>query len=178
MELGLRRHHSINKNSSRWMFEQMSRLADGFLPLIVLTNLPQALLSFIYLTYNVLITCMLLGEEWAKFAYTRKTLPVTCPVGKQRSTFWLQLPYSYGIPPLVMSMVLHWLVSLSFFVVRITVRDLSDLTQKFVRTFASGAVSIPESSQRLEINPRTRTPQVAMLPGGGQQFQTPGAGNR
>lgn len=28
-----------------------------------------------------------------------------------------------------MSMVLHWLVSLSFFVVRITVRDLSDLTQ-------------------------------------------------
>lgn len=72
---------------------------------------------------------MLLVEEWAKFAYKRKTLRVTCPVGKQRSTFWLQLPYSYGIPLLVMSMVLHWLVSLGFFVVRITVRDLSDLTQ-------------------------------------------------
>lgn len=112
-----------------WMFEQMSRLGDRFLPMIVLTNLPQALLSFIYLTYNALFTCMLLGEEWTKFAYERKTLRVTCPVGKQRSTFWLQLPYSYGVPLLIMSMVLHWLVSLSFFVVRITVRDPSDLTQ-------------------------------------------------
>lgn len=97
--------------------------------MIVLTNLPQVLLSFIYFTYNALFTCMLLGEEWAKFAYERKTLRVTCPVGKQRSTFWLQLPYSYGIPLLVMSMVLHWLVSVSFFVVRITLRDPSNLTQ-------------------------------------------------
>lgn len=76
-----------------------------------------------------LFTCMLLGEEWSKFAYERKTLRVTCPVGKQRSTFWPQLPYSYCIPLLVMSIVLHWLVSLSFFVVRITVGDPSDLTQ-------------------------------------------------
>lgn len=58
----------------------------------------------------------------------RKTLRVTCPVVKQRSTFRLQLPYSYGVPLLVMSMVLHWLVSLSFFVVRITVRDPSNFT--------------------------------------------------
>lgn len=97
--------------------------------MIVLTNLPQVLLSFIYFTYNALFTCMLLGEEWAKFVYERKTLRVTCPVGKQRSTFWLQLPHSYGIPLLVMSMVLHWLVSVSFFVVRITLRDPSNLTQ-------------------------------------------------
>ena len=91
--------------------------------MILLVNLPQAVLSFLYLTYNALFTSMLLAEEWSGFAHQRKTLRVTCPVGKQRSTFWLQLPYSYSIPLLIMSGILHWLVSQSIFLIRIAVEN-------------------------------------------------------
>ncbi|KAL9611692.1 MAG: hypothetical protein Q9167_003687 [Letrouitia subvulpina] len=93
---------------------------SGLLATILIANAPQLILSFLYLTYNSLFTCMLLGKEWSDYAYQRKPLRVTSPIGKQRSTYRLQLPYSYGIPLLVLSGVLHWLVSQSIFLARIT----------------------------------------------------------
>lgn len=99
----------------------LDSLSGQLIPMILIANLPQVLLSFLYLTYNALFTSMLLAEEWSGFAHERKTLRVTCPVGKQRSTYWLQLPYFYGIPLLVMSGILHWLVSQSVFLERTSV---------------------------------------------------------
>ena len=96
-------------------------ISGKLIPTILIANFPQALLSFLYLTYNALFTCMLTAKEWSAFAHQRKTLRVTSPVGNQRSTYWLQLPYRYGIPLLVMSAVLHWLVSQSLFLVQVTV---------------------------------------------------------
>ncbi len=95
--------------------------AGKLIPIILIANLPQALLSFLYLTYNALFTCMLLAEEWSGFAHQRKSLRVSCPVGKQRSTYWLQPPNIYSLPLLVMSAMLHWLVSQSLFLVRVAV---------------------------------------------------------
>lgn len=87
--------------------------------LILLVNSPQILLSFLYFAYNGLYTCMLLTLEFASFAHNRKSLRVTNPRACQRSTYRLQLPYRYGIPLLIMSTILHWLVSQSFFVVNL-----------------------------------------------------------
>ncbi|KAL8709696.1 MAG: hypothetical protein Q9220_005636 [cf. Caloplaca sp. 1 TL-2023] len=92
------------------------------LPIFV-ANLPQLLLSFIYLAYNDLFTCMLLGQEWSSYAHRRKPLRVTQPKGQQRSTYNLQLPYTYAIPLMMISGALHWLVSQSIFLARITVFD-------------------------------------------------------
>lgn len=86
---------------------------------ILLANSPQVLLSFLFLTYNGLFTCMLLGQEWSSYAHVRKPLRVTSPAGLQRSTYRLQLPYTYGIPLLVLSGTLHWLVSQSIFLARV-----------------------------------------------------------
>ena len=86
---------------------------------ILLANSPQVLLSFLFLTYNGLFTCMLLGHEWSSYAHVRKPLRVTSPAGSQRSTYRLQLPYKYGIPLLVLSGTLHWLVSQSIFLARV-----------------------------------------------------------
>ena len=86
---------------------------------ILIANSPQVLLSFLFLTYNGLFTCMLLGQEWSCYAHVRKPLRVTSPVGSQRSTYRLQLPYKYGIPLLVLSGTLHWLVSQSIFLARV-----------------------------------------------------------
>ena len=90
----------------------------------LLANLPQILLSCLYLSYNSLYTCMLSADEWSRFAHQRKCLRVTSPSGPsglQRSTYYLQLPYIYSIPLLSFSGLLHWLVSQSIFLARVKV---------------------------------------------------------
>ena len=98
--------------------------ASGLMITVLLANSPQALLSFLYLTYNGLFTCMLHAQEWSGYASERKPLRVTSPKGEQRSTYRLQLPYKYGIPLLILSGTLHWLVSQSIFLARITTLGL------------------------------------------------------
>lgn len=93
---------------------------QGFAASVLLANLPQLVLSLLYMSYNGLFTCMHLAYEYAGFAKHRKPLRVTTPRGKQRTTYWLQLPYTYSVPLLVASAVLHWLVSQSLFLVRIS----------------------------------------------------------
>ena len=83
----------------------------------LLTNSPQVLLSFLYFAYNGLWTKMLLVQEWSGYAQTSKPLRVTAPAGQQRSTYRLQLPYRYDIPLMIMSGLLHWFVSQSFFLI-------------------------------------------------------------
>ncbi|CUS15479.1 unnamed protein product, partial [Tuber aestivum] len=98
----------------RWKFRNITGAT-------LLANLPQTILSFLYLTYNSLFTCMLLGHEWSLFAHHHRTLRVTSPRPGQRSTYWLQIPYTYGIPLMTLSGLLHWLTSQSIFLARIEV---------------------------------------------------------
>ena len=85
----------------------------GIIAPILLANAPQAILSFLFLTYNGLFSSMLLMEEWSGFAHERKALRVSWPVGVQRSTFWLQLPYKYAFP-LIRSTALAYLTKYIF----------------------------------------------------------------
>ena len=95
----------------------------GLLAMVLIANFPQFLLSCLFFTYNSLFTCLLLADEWNGYAYQRKTLRVSAPKGKQRSTYRLQLPYFYGIPLLTISGLLHWLASQSLFLARVMVYD-------------------------------------------------------
>jgi hypothetical protein len=95
--------------------------ANGLASSVLFANLPQIILSFVYLSYNALVTCMLLASEYSGYEVHRKTLRVTTPCGQQRSTYWLQLPYTYGIPVMATSATLHWLISQSIFLVRVEV---------------------------------------------------------
>jgi hypothetical protein len=83
----------------------------GLTGCVLLANLPQIILSFLYLTYNGLYTSMHLAHEYGGYATQRKALRVTTPRGVQRSTYWLQLPYTYGVPLILASATLHWLIS-------------------------------------------------------------------
>ena len=106
------------------------RLPSGrIMVAIFVANAPQSLLSCFYLTVNSLLTSMLLADEWSKLACERKTLRVTSPKGKQRSTYRLTLPYSYGVSSLVILGVLHWLVSQALFLARLDVYDGNILDQ-------------------------------------------------
>ena len=96
--------------SSRW-----SLLAN-----VVFANLPQLLVSLLYLVYNNMLTAMLTAHECTKFARERRGLRVSQPRGEQRTTFWLQLPYRYILPVMAVMAVFHWTLSRSLFFVNIT----------------------------------------------------------
>ncbi|KAJ9645682.1 hypothetical protein H2199_002721 [Coniosporium tulheliwenetii] len=98
--------------------------SSGLIANVVLANLAQPILSFLYFSYNGLITCFLLAYEWSQYAMQRKGLRVSnIPHGSQRSTYFLQLPYRFAMPLLAVSGILHWLASQSIFLVSLEVYD-------------------------------------------------------
>lgn len=96
---------------------------------VLIANLPQTLLCYVYVFFNSLYTCMVAGHEWTQFATHRRTLRVSSPVGEQRSTYWLQLPYRYSIPLVILSSLLSWLASQSLFLIKINVLERTGNTR-------------------------------------------------
>lgn len=86
---------------------------------VIVTNTPQMIWSFVYLLYNALLTNMHLTHELSAYKVRRKPLRVTTPYGQQRKSYWLQLPFSYGIPLIVTSALVHWLISQAVFLVHV-----------------------------------------------------------
>lgn len=86
---------------------------------ILMANLPQALLSMLYALINSIFTNVAIAEEWSRYACHQRGLRVSEPSGEQRSTYFLQLPYRIGLPLMAFSSFLHWIVSQSFFAVKI-----------------------------------------------------------
>ncbi|PYI07192.1 hypothetical protein BO78DRAFT_443434, partial [Aspergillus sclerotiicarbonarius CBS 121057] len=73
-------------------------------------------LTLTYYWYNQILTNMLANAE-CSYGVKRKSLRATWPAkdSQQRSTYYLIRPYRYSLPLLVVSILLHWLVSQSFF---------------------------------------------------------------
>jgi len=96
---------------------------DSFLRAVLCANTPQLLLSFLYLMYNSLFTGMVMGQEWNQFggATGRKYIRVTYPQGKQRGTYWLQLPYRYALPLMACSAFIHWSTSQALFFAQLNI---------------------------------------------------------
>ena len=91
---------------------------------VLVANIAQPILSFIYFTYNGIFTCMLAEREWNQFARKMGGLRISSiPCGFQRSSYFLQLPYRFAIPIMLLSGVLHWVVSQSIFFVAIEIYD-------------------------------------------------------
>lgn len=93
------------------------------IPIVLLANLPQALVSIAYFLYNKILTKMLLTAEYNVYAKHCKPLRVSWPKGLQRSTYYLSLPYRYSLPLLVAHTALHWLISQSLFLVEVILYD-------------------------------------------------------
>jgi hypothetical protein len=90
----------------------------------ILANSPQVVLSMLYFSYNALFTSFLLSHEWVSYAHKKKGLRVSWrPIGAQRTEYFLQLPYRFGVPLMILSGTLHWLVSQAIFLVAIDFYD-------------------------------------------------------
>ncbi|RSL52670.1 hypothetical protein CEP54_010779 [Fusarium duplospermum] len=91
---------------------------------VILSNLPHFVFSGLYFQYNALFTGMLAAKEWSDFGRKRKGLRVSSdPRGEQKSRYFLQLPYRWSIPLILMSMLIHWMLSQSIFLVVIDFGD-------------------------------------------------------
>ncbi|KAE8393115.1 hypothetical protein BDV23DRAFT_180994 [Aspergillus alliaceus] len=105
---------------------QDRNISNTVISLVLLTNTPQMILSILYFLCNSLMTCMLIAAEYDDYATQRKPLRVSWPKGQQRSTYYLSLPYRYGAPLLLFSVIMHWLLSQSIFFVNIQAYDVRD----------------------------------------------------
>ena len=106
-------------NKSELVFYDGDNLNHGVVANSLLANTPQVILSYIYTAYNAVLTSMLSHSEMLRYSTKRRGLRVTQPTGMQRSSYYLSLPYRFSIPLITASAVLHWLVSESFFLVRV-----------------------------------------------------------
>lgn len=75
----------------------MGSEASGLVGTVLYVNIPQAIFSLLFLMFNGIFSCMVGADEWNRFAYSRRPLRVTAPIGNQRTTYYLQLPYRYAL---------------------------------------------------------------------------------
>jgi hypothetical protein len=92
----------------------------GLISNVLIANLPQLLFSVLYIMYNSLLSTFLVQREFSRMCFQRKPLRVSEPVGIQRSTYFISMPPRYGVPLYVTSGVMHWVISQSLFLARIT----------------------------------------------------------
>ena len=119
---------------------------DSLMSIVLLSNSPQLLCSYIFLGFNYALTCMFTGREWIDYSQRRKPLRVSNPRGQQVSTYYLQLPYYFSMPLLAISGILSWLTSQILFAVRIQIRDINGYKDpnNFILTcgYSPGAIII------------------------------------
>ncbi|KAK0383249.1 hypothetical protein NLU13_9162 [Sarocladium strictum] len=98
---------------------------EGLISNVLIANLPQLVLSVLYILYNTMLSTFLVQREFSRMHLDRyrKPLRVSEPQGIQRSSYFISLPLRYGVPLYASSGVMHWLVSRSFFLARITAMD-------------------------------------------------------
>ena len=100
------------------MWNVPSRGLGALLANVIIANTPQLVLSGVYYTYNGVFTTYWLAKEGIEYAVKRKSLRVSSSKrGAQRTSYFLQLPYRFGIPLIVISGLLHWLCSQSIYLV-------------------------------------------------------------
>ncbi len=91
-----------------------------FMVNVLIVNSPQLLISFSYLFYNNILTRQLVANELVRFLRPdgKKPVRVSSPRGMQRSSYFLSLPWKYSAPLMSLSILLHWLISQSIFLVQ------------------------------------------------------------
>ncbi|OJD30286.1 uncharacterized protein BKCO1_6300017 [Diplodia corticola] len=110
--------------------------------LVIVANIPQLVLSFAYVLVNRVLSGMASSREWASFAHKRAGLRVTRALGEQRSTYYLQLPYSLAVPQIATSIAVHYIVSQSVFASRVQIYDYLAQGQQFDEYRALGFSAI------------------------------------
>ena len=92
---------------------------------VIIANLPQVWSTICYLTWNNQITRIWLELEWRSYyrAHIRPQVSINSKEPGVQNARWLQLPYWLTGVLMSISVLLHWLVSQTLFVVEIYFTD-------------------------------------------------------
>ncbi|OQE15658.1 hypothetical protein PENSTE_c027G08766 [Penicillium steckii] len=120
---GLSLASSIDPDSSYDLIFNLSerRILSSF----IIANIPQVMISYIYLGLNYIMTTMLAMREWCSYSAAvrmpPKGLRVSSPVPdtEQRSTYFLSMPFKWAIPLNIVILLVHWLVSEAYHLVQV-----------------------------------------------------------
>lgn len=102
----------------------IGQAAQSVMQVVLLSNMPQLVLSILYFLSNSILTNMVVAAEYDAYVIHRKPLRVSWPTGEQRSTRYPSLPYRYRVPFMVLAVALHWLVSQSLFFTQVRLFDI------------------------------------------------------
>ena len=94
---------------------------------VMIANLPQVWSTICYLTWTNQITRIWLEREWRSYyrAHIRPRVSINTKQPGVQNARWLQLPYWLTGVLMSISVLLHWLVSQTLFVVEIYFTDLT-----------------------------------------------------
>ncbi|KAH8179484.1 hypothetical protein LIA77_01003 [Sarocladium implicatum] len=115
---------------------------EGLISNVLIANLPQLIVSVLYILYNTMLSTFLVQREFSRMHAKEyhKPLRVSEPEGIQRSSYFISLPLRFGVPLYASSGLMHWLISRSFFLARITAID-SKNQQNNLDSFSTCAYS-------------------------------------
>ncbi|KAJ5769280.1 hypothetical protein N7520_003839 [Penicillium odoratum] len=102
-----------------WSFLSYDPGQRSFYSHILFANIWQVAVSIVYVQCQALLSSLLVADEWGRFALSKKTARVSHPIGLQRSTYFISLPWKYGGTLLGVMILLHWLISQSVFLIQI-----------------------------------------------------------
>ncbi|KAI9044647.1 uncharacterized protein KD926_011617 [Aspergillus affinis] len=113
----------------------IGQAAQSVMEVVLLSNLPQLVLSVLYFLSNGILINMVVAAEYNDYAIHRNPLRVSWPKGQQRSTRYLSLPYRYRVPFVIFSVGLHWLMSQSLFFTQVRLFDIDgELVERWSTT--------------------------------------------
>ena len=84
---------------------------SGLISNVLVANLPQLVLSVLYVFYNGMISTFLVQHEFSRMNSMRKPLRVSEPLGIQRGSYFISMPLRYGILLYATFAIMHWLIS-------------------------------------------------------------------
>ncbi|KAF3023607.1 hypothetical protein E8E14_012301 [Neopestalotiopsis sp. 37M] len=95
----------------------------GVMRSTLIANIPQIAVTYVYVACNSVLTSMLAHNEMSSYAVRERGLRVSFPKRRtnQRATYFLQLPWKFAIPLMIISTTLHWCLSQSLFVLRVSI---------------------------------------------------------
>jgi hypothetical protein len=91
-------------------------MLSGIVGASLISNLPQLIISILYLVFLGLIARIVSAREWDSMSISFQPLRVTEPQGQQLSPWFLQIPLVYAIPLQVVGVILHVLASSAIYV--------------------------------------------------------------
>lgn len=96
----------------------------------------------LYFAYNSIFASMAVGVEWQTYASNRKGLRVSAsPEGDQRSSYFLSLPYRFGVPLMVIAAMLHWLVSQAINLINIEMYSWDEKSSAYLKSDMGSSTS-------------------------------------